>query len=172
MRAWWSFGVAVPLTWLLACSSASQGFPSESTSVADDSDGGSDGAVFFSPTFDDASLSLGDSTVAAGNSGPCQGGKYKGTFAGLYTSHLTGVGIPIPVTGNAVSYTHLVARTRDPPPRRLARDARDIARLPRAYVEKGRPRLRARVGRRPDGSPAARGEGRRRDVAPFRLPRR
>jgi hypothetical protein len=100
MRAWWSFGVAVPLTWLLACSSASQGFPSESTSVADDSDGGSDGAVFFSPTFDDASLSLGDSTVAAGNSGPCQGGKYKGTFAGLYTSHLTGVGIPIPVTGN------------------------------------------------------------------------
>jgi hypothetical protein len=34
------------------------------------------------------------------NNGPCKGGHYGGTFAGSYTSHLTGVGIPIPVTGN------------------------------------------------------------------------
>ena len=33
-------------------------------------------------------------------SGPCKGGHYEGTFTGSYTSHLTGIGIPIPVTGN------------------------------------------------------------------------
>jgi hypothetical protein len=38
--------------------------------------------------------------VSTGNSGPCKGGQYDGTFAGLYTSHLTGVGVPIPVAGN------------------------------------------------------------------------
>jgi hypothetical protein len=32
--------------------------------------------------------------------GPCQGGQYTGAFAGSYASHLTGVGIPIPMTGN------------------------------------------------------------------------
>ncbi|MGO9833755.1 MAG: hypothetical protein ACLP1X_06030 [Polyangiaceae bacterium] len=32
--------------------------------------------------------------------GPCQGGQYTGAFAGSYTSHLTGVGIPVPMTGN------------------------------------------------------------------------
>jgi hypothetical protein len=33
------------------------------------------------------------------NGTPCSGGSYVGPFAGEYTSHLTGVGIPIPVTG-------------------------------------------------------------------------
>src|SRR5580692_7323844 len=39
-------------------------------------------------------------TTTDENSGPCKGGHYGGTFAGSYTSHLTGVGFPIPVTGN------------------------------------------------------------------------
>jgi hypothetical protein len=45
-----------------------------------------------------------DGGPAAVNSGPCKGGHYTGTFAGTYTSHLTGVGIPIPVTGNVDMY--------------------------------------------------------------------
>jgi hypothetical protein len=34
------------------------------------------------------------------NAGPCKGGEYKGPFAGNYTSHVTSVGIPIPVKGS------------------------------------------------------------------------
>jgi hypothetical protein len=45
-----------------------------------------------------------DGAVGNTNSGPCKGGHYVGTFAGTYTSHLTGVGIPIPVTGNVDAY--------------------------------------------------------------------
>jgi hypothetical protein len=42
----------------------------------------------------------GPGTVTDVDPGPCKGGHYGGTFAGSYTSHITGVGIPIPVTGN------------------------------------------------------------------------
>ena len=41
-----------------------------------------------------------DGSVATGDSGPCKAGFYEGTFAGSYTSHITGIGIPIPVQGN------------------------------------------------------------------------
>jgi hypothetical protein len=36
----------------------------------------------------------------SGSAGPCKGGHYSGDFTGSYTSHLTGVGVPIPVAGN------------------------------------------------------------------------
>jgi hypothetical protein len=39
-------------------------------------------------------------TMINGDSGPCKGGFYKGSFGGQYNSHLTGIGIPIPVTGD------------------------------------------------------------------------
>jgi hypothetical protein len=101
MRSWWAFGIAVPLTWIAACSSASQGFgPSDDNPAQNNND--SDGALQLGSDFDGNGpiITLGDSTVAATNNGPCQGGKYEGTFAGTYTSHLTGIGFPIPVTGN------------------------------------------------------------------------
>jgi hypothetical protein len=101
MSSWWAFGLAVPLTSLAACSSAGQGFPLNGGGGDGGGDGGNDsGEVVFAPSFDDAALSFGDSTAPQNNSGPCKGGQYNGTFAGLYTSHLTGIGVPIPVTGN------------------------------------------------------------------------
>jgi hypothetical protein len=40
------------------------------------------------------------SSVGTVSAGPCKGGEYTGAFTGSYTSYLTGVGVPIPVTGN------------------------------------------------------------------------
>jgi hypothetical protein len=39
-------------------------------------------------------------TMVNGDTGPCKGGFYKGSFGGGYNSHLTVIGIPIPVTGD------------------------------------------------------------------------
>ncbi|MGH7436518.1 MAG: hypothetical protein ACRENE_12665 [Polyangiaceae bacterium] len=65
-------------------------------------DGGDDGAstAWSSPNGSGVALNLADAGAPAANNGPCKGGKYEGTFVGLYTSHLTGVGVPIPVAGN------------------------------------------------------------------------
>jgi len=41
----------------------------------------------------------GDSALPDAAAGPCQGGQYQGSFEGTYTSHLTGIGIPIPIRG-------------------------------------------------------------------------
>jgi hypothetical protein len=102
MHSWWAFGVAVPLTWIAACSSAGQqGFSSTGTGlVGDDSGSDSDGALNFGNPTGPISLGGGGNSSDSGGSGPCKGGHYSGTFAGSYTSHLTGIGIPIPVTGN------------------------------------------------------------------------
>jgi hypothetical protein len=103
MRIWCAFGVAVPFAWLAACSSAHSTFGDGSSD--DDSGGGngssSGGGSSFSSSgpsgmFDDTN----DGGRSVVSSGPCKGGHYSGTFAGLYTSHLTGVGVPIPVAGN------------------------------------------------------------------------
>src|SRR5581483_7287332 len=72
----------------------------DGTYVAED--GGDDGSsqVTFSSSGWGIDLNLGDAGAPATNNGPCKGGKYEGDFVGLYTSHLTGVGVPIPVAGN------------------------------------------------------------------------
>jgi hypothetical protein len=78
-------------------------------------DNGSKGAA--STDAATADIGLGTSTPGAGSGGPgivlvdgrapspggsgvCKAGLYEGTFDGSYTSYLTGVGVPIPVTGN------------------------------------------------------------------------
>lgn len=106
MRLFWIAGAALPFAWIAACSGGHSGFG------GDDSDGGtrsglgagssggsssgggtpSSSGTFVNPN--DGAVTVDD------NSGPCKGGHYVGTFAGSYTSHLTGIGIPIPVTGN------------------------------------------------------------------------
>jgi len=104
MRLFWLVGVAVPFAWVAACSSGKQG-------IQDDSDGGgggsstsgsggssSGGGSGFSSS--GMFLNSNDGGTTVQNSGPCKGGHYVGTFAGSYTSHLTGIGIPIPVQGN------------------------------------------------------------------------
>jgi len=48
-----------------------------------------------------------DSALDSSSGSPCESGAYAGMLTGLYTSHLTTIGIPIPVTGN-------VAMTLDP----------------------------------------------------------
>jgi hypothetical protein len=104
MRSSWAFVVAVPLLPLawLACSGKSSGFGAGSSS---DISGGGSGDDFGSSGGSGSSsggmFTAGDaSNVNGGDTGPCKGGKYTGTFAGSYTSHITGVGIPIPVQGD------------------------------------------------------------------------
>jgi hypothetical protein len=95
----WIVGCSIWVPVLIACSGAN-------TTFTDGDSGemeviGEDGGVTYVPSSSGASVGLfkeGDATTT--NSGPCQGGKYAGSFTGLYTSHLTGVGIPIPVAGN------------------------------------------------------------------------
>ena len=104
MRSRWSVAVSIPFGWLAACSNANSGFQSDilpgSSGGDDGGGGGSESGIVFTSGFD-GGLSLGDSTVSDGSGGgPCKGGHYSGTFAGTYTSHLTGIGFPIPVTGN------------------------------------------------------------------------
>jgi hypothetical protein len=102
MRSCRAFSVAVPFTFLVACSSAGQeGFSSDDRdSGAGNSDDGGGGG-FSSSSSGGLVLSLGASNNASDSGGgPCKGGQYSGTFAGTYTSHLTAVGVPIPVTGN------------------------------------------------------------------------
>jgi hypothetical protein len=105
MRAFsrWVVGCALGVLALIGCASKNTGFGVED--VGGGSDSGEDapgtGINVSSSGGNYSGLNLAsDGSMAAGNNGPCKGGEYDGTFAGLYTSHLTGVGIPIPVTGN------------------------------------------------------------------------
>jgi hypothetical protein len=103
MRLWLAFVVATPFVWVAACSSGKSNF-------GDDADAGggkvgsgstSGGGAGFSSSGPSGSFTGDtDGSTTVVDSGPCKGGHYTGTFAGSYTSHLTGVGIPIPVTGN------------------------------------------------------------------------
>jgi hypothetical protein len=103
MRIWLAFGVATALACLAACSGSHPTFQDDSSDDASggatgSSSGGGSGLSSSGPSgmFTD----LNDASTTVVSSGPCKGGHYAGTFAGLYTSHLTGVGIPIPVAGN------------------------------------------------------------------------
>ncbi len=105
MRSQWAFGVAIPLMSLTACGGTNHG-------LVDDLDGGSHGSDNDSttalPSFSSGSgggggtfVSTSDGSIpVTDNSGPCKAGEYNGTFKGSYNTHLTGIGIPIPVTGN------------------------------------------------------------------------
>jgi len=102
MRSWWAFGVAVHVTWMVACSSASQGGFGQNTGGSDEGGNDSDGETFFgSSSGSGPSLNLDGSTVAPSSSNSaCKGGFYEGQFGGLYSSSLTGFGINIPVVGD------------------------------------------------------------------------
>ncbi len=103
MRSRWALIVAVPLAWLAACSGSKQSFSGDDPAGNDaGSTSSSGGGMDFNPPSSSGAFSgTGDGSVGpVGNSGPCKGGHYNGTFAGSYTSHLTGVGIPLPVAGN------------------------------------------------------------------------
>jgi hypothetical protein len=106
MRIWLALGAIAPLSWLAwlaACSSARPSFDDDSTdseggaAVSTSSGGGSD---FSSSGPSGTFVTTSDGSTGVTSSGPCKGGHYNGTFAGLYTSHLTAVGVPIPVAGN------------------------------------------------------------------------
>jgi hypothetical protein len=105
MRLSLAFGVALPFAWLAAACSSNH------STFGGDSDSGGGGSVGNGSTSSGGSglSSSGPSGMFAGDtdgatnvvsSGPCKGGHYTGTFDGTYTSHLTGIGIPIPVAGN------------------------------------------------------------------------
>ena len=105
MRAFsrWIVGCSLWVPVFIACG--------KSNAVFDDGDGGASssggGQSGSSGGFSSSgggevigTFTPGDSSMPNGDSGPCKGGKYEGTFAGSYNSHLTAIGIPIPVTGN------------------------------------------------------------------------
>jgi hypothetical protein len=100
----WIVGCAVLVPVLLACSAAKNstliddvGSDGDAGSLAPVDNSSSGGG---SPSASGVFVSNGDGSLGNGDPGPCKGGKYNGTFAGFYTSHLTGVGVPIPVAGN------------------------------------------------------------------------
>jgi hypothetical protein len=103
MRLLWALWVAVPLAGVTACSSKGVGLEDDlsdgGSSFGTGDDGTSSGGGF-APPAPGVFTSADGSALYNTNDGPCKGGHYSGTFAGSYTSHLTGVGIPIPVTGN------------------------------------------------------------------------
>jgi hypothetical protein len=102
MRSNWALLVTVPLGWLAACSSSSRdGFADygDAAPSGDDSGGGrGDGSGGQGGTY--GQLFSGEAGKRPTSTGPCKGGYYQGMFTGLYTSHLTGVGVPIPVAGD------------------------------------------------------------------------
>ncbi|HEX3770551.1 MAG TPA: hypothetical protein VHV30_06800 [Polyangiaceae bacterium] len=64
-------------------------------------DGGSSSGMTFGATSSSGSFSSGGSSSGTPvDPGPCKGGHYEGTFAGIYDSHITFIGIGIPVTGD------------------------------------------------------------------------
>ncbi len=103
MRTSWAFRVGLSLIVLAACSGAKKGFDGDDSTGAVGSSGGSGsggGNAFSGSGSGGTFQNTSDGSIVMGDSGPCKGGFYEGTFAGFYTSHLTGVGIPIPVAGN------------------------------------------------------------------------
>ena len=103
MRIWAALGIAVPFAWLAACSGGHSTFEddsSDSEGGAGPASGSGGGSGLSSSGPSGMFMDLSDGGASVVSSGPCKGGHYAGTFAGLYTSHLTGVGIPIPVAGN------------------------------------------------------------------------
>ncbi len=100
-----AFCVAAPLAWLAACSSKGVGLGDDlseagAAPATGDDNSSSGGGGSAAPGAPGVFTSSDASAVNDINPGPCKGGHYGGTFAGSYTSHLTGVGIPIPVQGN------------------------------------------------------------------------
>ena len=100
----WIVGGSLAIPVFVACSAAKTGVfdtgsatEQDSGSLAPEDTSSSGGGA---PSSSGVFVSNGDGSLPSSDSGPCKGGKYEGTFAGLYTSHLTGVGIPIPVAGN------------------------------------------------------------------------
>jgi hypothetical protein len=107
MRLSWVFATAllVPSVWAVAC-----GGSHSALNGGDGDDGG--GGSGSSSTGSGSGFNTGSGsttgvfmtsdggTITVPLQGACKGGHYDGTFGGLYTSVLTGIGFPIPVAGN------------------------------------------------------------------------
>jgi hypothetical protein len=97
----WVFATAlsVPCAWVVACG----GSHAALDDTGDDGGGGgstSSGSGFGSSGNTGTFTSGDGAVVTISLDGDCKGGHYAGSFTGLYTSVLTAVGVPIPVTGN------------------------------------------------------------------------
>src|SRR5271167_2422149 len=98
----WVVGGALLVPVFIACGNKPSGYddPNALSSSGDDSGGGSSGGGF-------TTSGSGGSFVTGAGGAPtmvadsrCKAGHYTGNFLGTYTSHLTGIGFPIPVTGD------------------------------------------------------------------------
>jgi hypothetical protein len=98
----WVIGVSLWVPVFVACGSKGGPFPASGDDGGQPG-GGDDGSSSGSVDLGDGSsvhLSLQDSGGVTGTNSNCKGGHYDGTFDGTYSSHLTLVGLAIPVTGN------------------------------------------------------------------------
>lgn len=105
MRFHWVFATAlmIPSVSVVACGTSRP-------PLSDGDDGGGSGGTtsgsgsnapgFSSSGSTGTFASVDGGVVTIPLQGNCKGGHYTGTFAGLYTSVLTAVGVPIPVAGN------------------------------------------------------------------------
>jgi hypothetical protein len=97
----WIAGFSLVVPAFIACSSSKNGLVPDddagSPSFAEDAPSGNSSG---GPSTVGIFNSDAGNTMINGDTGPCKGGLYKGSFGGQYNSHLTGIGIPIPVTGD------------------------------------------------------------------------
>jgi hypothetical protein len=100
----WAFAISVPFALVVACSSQDGGGFTDNGSGNNGGGSGDDGGSGYFSNTGNGNLGgpfTGDAySGPQGSSGPCKGGFYGGSFLGGYSSYLTAVGVPIPVTGD------------------------------------------------------------------------
>jgi len=84
----------------IACGNSKDRLSDDDGGSGDDGSPSSTGTGFNPPTSSGGNFGFDANVMVNGDTGPCKGGFYKGSFGGQYNSHLTFIGIPIPVTGD------------------------------------------------------------------------
>jgi hypothetical protein len=103
MRFHWVFATAlmIPFVSVVACGASRPPLSDGDDGGGSGTSGSDSGASGFSSSGSTGTFtSVDGGVVTIPLQGNCRGGHYTGTFAGLYTSVLTAVGVPIPVAGN------------------------------------------------------------------------
>jgi hypothetical protein len=85
---------------LAGCGPKSTGFGDNGVTAGNDGGDDASNGISIPPSDNPSGLNLGDSGTSVSNNSQCKGGFYEGSFGGLYSSHLTLIGVNIPVVGD------------------------------------------------------------------------